>query len=713
MTKVFMAPLFSSQIRQRFTQVPAITVILFLILVLALWLVYRPGLSGPYVFDDFHNVTRNPSVAIDALTLENLSLAAFSNGQGGAGRPIAMTSFALNYHFAGSSFSPVAFKLTNLVIHVVNALLVFFLARTLFRLRLPGASSEIAGVDERRAMLAAMFAAALWALHPLQLTSVLYTVQRMTSMSALFMLAGLLVFLHGRRRLAEDRLAGLGWMAGGLTGGVLLGVLCKENAALLPLLVAAVELFFFSREELSARARRRLRLFYLLFVAIPVVVAALYLLLNPEFVLRSYASRNFTLVERLLTESRVLFFYLSLIFLPLISKFGLYHDDFALSTGLLDPPSTLLAIAAWMLIAVALVAGTRRRSLWAFGTVWFLAAHAMESTLLGLELIHEHRNYVPSIGLIIILSAYLAAMVSKLRVNARAVGAGAISILLVFSFVTYARAHSWSSRTALFESMVRHHPDSYRALTGLAAAMREQERDARAVYKTLRDAARANPSAISPLVEMQKTLQALIPVSEYVAADVEPQVQNGQQIPGWARDPVLNRDYLTELDREVAAETLRRLSSSGTHIETVYALWTAQTCALDGRDHCVPLVNRMLRWHLVTLEKLPPGDKRKGRLELSAAKLFAARGDIDDALAYVDLAIETMSGDPRYRAQKALLLIKLGAIDEAERIADAIENEMDWLKAYVRDVEFLRREIHRARTTDTHNTAAIPSNDDR
>ena len=115
--------------------------------------------------------------------------------------------------------------------------------------------------------------AALWMLHPIQLTSVLYVVQRMTSMAAFFVLLGLVVFVTGRNRLESGRAHGLTLMFAGLAGGTALGFLCKQNAVLLPFYAFLVELFFYRHEALASGARRRLYRFYALTVALPAVLA--------------------------------------------------------------------------------------------------------------------------------------------------------------------------------------------------------------------------------------------------------------------------------------------------------------------------------------------------------------------------------------------------------------------------------------------------------
>ena len=99
-----------------------------------------------------------------------------------------------------------------------------------------------------------------------------------------------------------------------------------------------------------------------------------------------YELRSFTLLERLLTEARVLWFYLGLIVLPRFEAFGLYHDDISLSTGLLMPWTTLPALLG-LAGLVGIAWHVRNRApLLAFGIAWFLIGHSLESTVLPLEI---------------------------------------------------------------------------------------------------------------------------------------------------------------------------------------------------------------------------------------------------------------------------------------------------------------------------------------
>jgi hypothetical protein len=686
-----------------------VQVLLLLLLGVVLWAVYRPALFGPYVFDDFQNITLNHSIAIDNLSLSELLGAAFSKAEGNLGRPIAMASFALNYFFAEKSFAPFAFKLTNLLIHITNVMLVYLLIRLLFQLPrfIPGGQKY--PISKHRAALMAIFTAALWGLHPLQLTSVLYTVQRMTSLSAFFVIVGMLVFLHGRRKLSTQPTHGLAMMTVGVGGGTFLGLFCKENAILLPLLAATAEVGFFSRDELARVSRHGLAVFYLCLLGVPVFLGVTYLIFNPEFVLQTYATRSFGITERILTESRVLFFYLSLIAFPLVSRFGLYHDDFALSTGLLDPPWTLLALVAWALVALALIKGLRQRNIWAFGLAWFLAGHVLESSILGLEIIHEHRNYVPSIGICMAAAYYLVALFEKLGLPPRSLVICGVCALLTFGFVTHTRALFWSSRTQLFESLVQHHPESYRAISGLATSMGEQRRDVRPVYNALRDAALASTSTAHPLIEMKKILNALILGSENLGLGKTGATAVDSSSVTWFSDLVLDHDHLLLLDEVLSQEISRRLVAGNIHIETTYALWRAQACVTEQSGNCASMKDEVTEWHLAVLRQLPLGDRRRGMLELSAAKLYAEAGNLDKAFEYMNRALETASGHPRYRAQKALLLLKIGAVAQAEGITDSIAQEMDWRRIYAKDVEVLRREIEKAKIRRGEGQAHVDS----
>jgi hypothetical protein len=428
--------------------------LLLLIGIAACAAIYYPGLHGDFVFDDGPNIVLNGQLQVDEPTLESLRAAAFSSDAGMLKRPISMLSFWANYYTTG--LDPFYFKLTNLFIHLLNGLGVFLLARLLMRsLDLNGASTSTAARDG-----VAIATALIWLLHPLNVTSVLYVVQRMTSLSATFTLFGLVSYLLGRQRLSRGE-RGLPLILLGLCGFGLLAVLTKENGALLPLYVAVVELTLFRFAGLATGARRKLEVVFLLTVVAPLVAGALFVALDPAWLIQSYEGRDFSLAERLLTEARVLWLYLGWVAIPTRASLGLFHDDIPISHGLFAPASTLFAIAGIVAACAAAIKLRKRAPLVTFAVAWFLVGHALESSVIALELVHEHRNYLPMFGPI------FAGVYGVFRASARLAPAARFAIPALFlaalSAVTFGRSLDWSSLHALKLAAVRDHPLSLRA----------------------------------------------------------------------------------------------------------------------------------------------------------------------------------------------------------------------------------------------------------
>ncbi|MDA8383988.1 MAG: tetratricopeptide repeat protein, partial [Betaproteobacteria bacterium] len=180
------------------------------VLAVTAW-VYSDGLKGGFVFDDLPNIVQNPAIAHAHFTLSSLAQAALSSHAGPLRRPLASLSFALQVASVG--LSPFALKLGNLLIHLVNGTLIFLLLRKILAApRLDGTCQ-----DKCSKWLPVVVASA-WLLAPINLTAVLYVVQRMESMSTLFMLLGLLLYVEGRLRLLRDQPNALLFTLMGLLG---------------------------------------------------------------------------------------------------------------------------------------------------------------------------------------------------------------------------------------------------------------------------------------------------------------------------------------------------------------------------------------------------------------------------------------------------------------------------------------------------------------
>ncbi|GMQ91335.1 MAG: hypothetical protein BMS9Abin11_0643 [Gammaproteobacteria bacterium] len=418
---------------------------------------YFNGLSGPFVFDDIVHIVNNPSIHITELNRNTLKDAITYNYTDLSQRPVAALSFALNHYLAGGVNNALWYKVTNLAIHLVNVLLVFSLVR-LLRQYMP-APNKTPKISPEWFALAV---AAMWALHPIQLTSVLYVVQRMNSLATFFVLAGLLTYITGRKRIDAGRPGGYWMMNTGLIAGAGLGFLSKENALLIIPLALLVEIVVFRILANWRTFAKPLLINQCLLLLAPLVIAALWLLFNSDYVLSAYNARHFSLIERLLTESRVLFQYLYLIIFPNINHFTLFHDDIPISSGLLSPATTLLSILLLIGIIGLAVTARKKHALLTFGVFWFFIGHSMESTIFALEIAHEHRNYLPSIGLFMVLVYGIEKIPRVKDWNIAMVTLSLIPIVLFGA--TYLRADRWSSESRLITHMWQNHPRSARAI---------------------------------------------------------------------------------------------------------------------------------------------------------------------------------------------------------------------------------------------------------
>ena len=403
---------------------------------------YWPGLGGGFAFDDYHNIVDNPALQPPALTLQSLWEAATSNASGPLKRPLAALSFLVNFKLFGAG--AFAFKAVNLGLHLLNGVLVF----ALLNLLLPQVLRD--GDTARRA---ALWTTALWLLHPLQVSTVLYVVQRMTSLAAGFTLLALWAYL--RLRLADIQGLPLNrlrhWV--GFVLAAIAGLACKETALLIPVYIGVIELCALRFER--APGLRRL-------MGAGVVLGGLGLtamVLGSDVLERWFAARPFSAGERLLTETRVLWFYLGEILLPHFGRMALFHHFAPLSTDLLHPWTTLLACAAWLLVLITAWLARRRMPVLGLAVGGFLGGHLLESTVVPLDLVYEHRNYLPSLGPLLGVGTTLAHIGRHQPGHARLVGLG---MLLVLAAMTATRAWQWRDpyTHALLEA--RHHPQSWR-----------------------------------------------------------------------------------------------------------------------------------------------------------------------------------------------------------------------------------------------------------
>ncbi|MEO5558530.1 MAG: hypothetical protein ABIO49_02180, partial [Dokdonella sp.] len=301
---------------------------------------------------------------------------------------------------------------------------------------------------------------------PINLTAVLLVVQRMESMANLFVLLGLLGYVLGRKRMLQSGThSGASWCIASLILPTALGVLAKESAVMLPLYALLIEwiIFGFRRAATGAAIDRRL---VALFACVLVLPAAAGLAWLAPGLLRTdtWATRDFTLGTRLLTESRIIVDYIGWTLLPTPQSLSFYHDDFAISHGLLSPWTTLASLATVGALLATAVHWRKRQPLLALGIALYFGGHLLTGTILPLELVYEHRNYFPSFGLLLALVPLMVAPTPALVLARHAL----LCVLLVWwAGMTALTTKAWSEPLRLATDLAERAPQSPRAQFGL------------------------------------------------------------------------------------------------------------------------------------------------------------------------------------------------------------------------------------------------------
>ncbi len=575
-----------------------------LLTVLAYWI----GLHGPFVLDDTNNLTP----ILEWLRGENgWRHVLLGNGSGMFGRSLSMATLMLSAWIGG--YDPFAFKLGNLLVHLLCGFGGWqMLRRTLAR---------DPHLRDKAGLVAALLAAA-WLLHPLNVSTVLYAVQRMAQISTLFTLAALCAWLSARTTLEQGytRRAAYGlfvlfpllWVA---------GLLGKENAAVTPALCLVFELAYFrqtSDQRLAPAAKRMLGVFFGIFLIVPSALAAIVFMLHPNRFLDGYAIRDFNMVQRLLSEGRAVLDYVGALLLPRGSAMGLFNDDFAASTGLLSPHSTVFALLALAAIsALAITLRKRAPSVFA-GWFFFLVAHSIESSILPLELYFEHRNYLPAFGLLLAIAGMAEFLTRRIELGViprwKLGVFAAAGYAVALGVATHARAFAWSDEERLLTQEVAHHPGSLRANTTLTFyAIQHGNVDLAPVI--VGNLLRSPNPRVRELAYLNRVLIACIVSGNANASDL--------------RDAVALARPLVTLDEKRVFSDLASVNGQ-------------RICAGAGP---MDLANTVVAI-LAAAHDQPDGVQPKWSLRLTAAQLYAAADDWKQALPQAELAWQPSADAP-------------------------------------------------------------------
>ncbi len=367
-------------------------------------------------------------------------------------RPVLLGVFSIEYHLWGAH--PFGYHLVNLLIHLADSILVFFLFNNLFR----------------RYKLA-LFTALIFLIHPLQTEAVTYVNSLGDSLSVFFMLIGLNNYLDFSQN--NDRTS-FWWSVACYP----LALMSKETAIIYPGLLAMIEFYHLPDLNFKTRMRNILR-----FIWPTVSIAALYLLLratvlNFQNTFNLYNQDNlFTshVSVRIFSFFQTLATYFGLLFYP----HNLHMERSLPLTASFTSLPVLVGCGLFVMLLALIVFCWKKQSVVSFGLLWFLAGLAPTSNILVPinGLLYEHWLYLPMIGLWLAVVGFLlskrSAWLPFLIV---------ISAWLVFlSVTTIVRNRQWHDPIRFYNQTLTYAPTSYRVLNNLGMAYDDNNQHAEAI----------------------------------------------------------------------------------------------------------------------------------------------------------------------------------------------------------------------------------------
>ena len=419
----------------------ALGLCLILLALVAAWFLYLPGLGAPAQFDTLTNLAglgqRGPNLFLQFV---------FGGSAGPLGRPLSLFTFYLQADSWPEGLA--AMRRMNVILHLTNGLLVY-----IFCWQLLGKS----GLNSGSAILCAAIAALLWLLMPLLVSANLFIIQRMTGLSAFFLLLGLVFHLMIRHRQSLAALQRYALLTVNIIVFTSLSVLSKENGALLPVLVLIVE---FTVIRNWKQAVKPLSIWWLgLFLLLP-LGCILFMLGRASFYTEgTILFRDFNAYERVLTQAVILWQYLFNAFVPAVHRLGPFQDGAAVYRSILDVP-VLLSVLGWLSVIAAAWVKRKDWTFFSFAVFWYLGAHLLESTTIPLELYFEHRNYVPLIGPVLWLSHLAFSAAPDIR---RWALPGVAGYALLLGFVLWQTISVWGDRQSGAQFWFDNNPRSARA----------------------------------------------------------------------------------------------------------------------------------------------------------------------------------------------------------------------------------------------------------
>ena len=362
---------------------------------------YSNTFHVPFHFDDRPNITDNPNVQIRVFSWENVERL-IKNTYKESIRVFSYFTLALNYYFGG--FNVFGYHLVNFFIHIVSGIFLYWFLLLTFNL--PSLREQYGSISYK----VALFSSLIFISHPIQTQSVTYIVQRMASMAGMFYLLSFVLYIKGRLSGGRPRIFDFA----GAVFTYLLGVFSKENVAILPFFIALYEFYFFQKLDLSAKGKKIL---LGLVMGLFILGAFGFLLWGSRYIdviIEGYQYRTFTMSERVLTQCRIVLYYVTLLIFPHPSRLNLDYD-FPISRTIFDPPTTLISILIIAGLVGYSVWTAKKRPVLSFCILWYFGNLVIESSIFPLEMVYEHRLYLPAVGPFVLFSIMVIRGIEKMK----------------------------------------------------------------------------------------------------------------------------------------------------------------------------------------------------------------------------------------------------------------------------------------------------------
>ena len=437
-------------------------------------IIYSRTINGPFIFDDIPNIVDNQHIRMTKINIEQIKEICKSPSP----RPVANLSFALNYYFGG--YNVIGYRVVNLMIHIFTGILLFLFIINM--LNSPINTACIPKDLKSNSLLISFFAALIWIVHPVNTQSVTYVVQRMNAMAAMFYMLSFLCYIKGRKarlsRLATggmtkgSRVKPIFWFIGCAISGIL-AFSSKQNSATLPLFIVLYEWFFF--QDLK-QIWPQLKILWIGFAVLVLSITALIFIKTDPASFSLILTQNFTLPQRLLTEARIVLYYISLFFYPAPVRLSLTHS-YPLSVSAIEPFTTLLCIIGITTAIFLAVYLAKKDRIIAFCILWFFGNLVIESSFIPLALIFEHRTYLPSMMVYFLIVTLLFRSVKHKWTAFGLMGL----IILILSIWTFQRNNVWSDEISLWRDGIKKSPNITTPHINLGEALQAKGKTKKAI----------------------------------------------------------------------------------------------------------------------------------------------------------------------------------------------------------------------------------------